>query len=144
MTRLLRPYPRPRHQGFTLLELMVVVVVVSILAAVALPSYTAYVQRAHRGHAKSALMQLAQWMERAATVTGVYPASADVPAGLKQVEGGRYTITVTRSDTTFSLTAAPQGAQAGDACGSFVLDQANRQTLSGSSGSATAESCWQR
>ena len=144
MPRTLRLRSRGPHHGFTLLELMVVVVVVSILAAVALPSYNAYVQRAHRGHAKSALMQLAQWMERAATVTGSYPASGDVPSGLRQVEGGRYTITVTSAGTTFSLTAAPQGVQSGDACGSFVLDQANRQMLSGQSDSATAEACWQR
>lgn len=144
MTRPLRLRPRGPHHGITLLELMVVVVVVSILAAVALPSYNAYVQRAHRGHAKSALMQLAQWMERAATVTGSYPASGDVPLGLRQVEGGRYTITVTSSSTTFSLTATPQGAQSGDECGSFVLDQANRRLLSGQSGSATAATCWER
>ena len=64
--------------GFTLLELMIVVVVLGILAAIALPSYREYVRRANRAEARAALQAASQWMERAFTARGTYPALAEI------------------------------------------------------------------
>jgi type IV pilus assembly protein PilE len=132
------------HRGFTLIELMIALALVGILVGIALPNYAEYVKRGHRSTAKSALTQLGQWMERAATATGRYPAAASVPSGLLTVEGGRYVITVRGSTdgANYELEAAPAGGQVGDRCGTFVVDQANRRTLKGATG--TVAECWER
>ncbi len=116
-----------RQQGFTLIEVMIVVAIVAILAALAFPSYTEYIRRGHRAEARAALLQGAQWMERAATATGTYPLTASFPATLTTIKSGRYTIAVASppasaaSGTAFTLTATPAGGQVGDRCGDYTL-----------------------
>ena len=107
---------------FTGLPLTVAAPVLGVLLKVALPSYEQYVLRGHRGQARATLMQVGQWLERAATAQGTYPAAAQIPADLLKVEGSRYTVTVLTTATTFVLTATPSGRQAADACGTFWLD----------------------
>ncbi len=146
-----------RHKGFTLLELMIVIVVIGILAAIAIPSYTQYIQRSHRSNARNALIQTAQWMERAATASGTYPTGAAIVFPV--VEGGRYTVALSAdaalsSATTYSLTATPTGGQVTDPCGSLLLNQANNRSTRNSANTGVRaaadialqsdEACWQR
>lgn len=116
-----------QHQGFTLIEVMIVVAIVAILTAIALPNYSEYVRRGHRAEARAALLQASQWMERAATATGTYPLTAAFPATLTTIPSGRYTIAVASpsagaaSGTAYTLTATPAGGQVGDICGNYTL-----------------------
>ena len=137
--------------GFTLIEMLIVLAMVGILSGIAFPIYRGYVSRMHRADARSALIQAAQWMERAATATGRYPTTAQIPAALTQLPDGRYTISVTSPDplqapalNSYRIVATrnPTGSQALDACGDFALDQANRQTILNNAAQSTALVCW--
>lgn len=136
------------QRGFTLIEVMIVVVIVSILSAIAYPSYTEYVARGHRADARAGLLQAQQWLERAATATGVYPTA--LPANLTWATDNtkRYTIGLAAGNTNsaFTLVATRKagGAQAKDKCGDFTITNTGvRGALNYSSGTAVEE-CWNK
>lgn len=136
-----------RLQGLTLLELMVVVALIGILSAIALPNYAQYVLRSHRADARSALLQAAHWMERAATATGAYPLAEQFPQSLQAIPSGRYRIGIESplegdaDGVSYRLTATRQNAQSNDACGDFTLDHTGVQGVTGALGK---EQCWGR
>lgn len=134
------PLQRRQQSGFTLIELMIVVAIVGILSAVAYPSYTEYVRKGHRAEARAGLLQAAQWMERAATATGVYP--DDIPTSLQSVPGGRYTISAESDGATFKLTADPEGTQTGDKCGKYTLTHTGARDNTDMSAGITSAECW--
>ncbi|MCL2524286.1 MAG: prepilin-type N-terminal cleavage/methylation domain-containing protein [Betaproteobacteria bacterium] len=117
------------NRGFTLIEVMVVVAIVAFLAAIALPSYNDYIRRAHRADARAGLLQAQQWLERAATATGVYPDA--LPNALLSTEGGRYAIGMAGGGAAYTLTATPGGAQASDECGAFTLTNTGERGAAG-------------
>lgn len=140
------PFNRRLAQGFTLIELMIVVAVVGILSAIAYPSYTEYVRRGHRADARAGLLQVQQWLERAATATGTYPTS--LPSALTWTADNtkRYDIAFQAGNTTaaYVLTATPKGAQTGDKCGTYTLSNTG---VRGAAGKKSGESgynpdCW--
>ncbi len=126
-------------KGFSLIELMIAVAVVGISAARALPSYTAYTERSRRADGKAALQRAAQWLERAVTATGTYPAV--LGAGLTPSEGNHYDLVYAQvgGGTGYTLTATPRIADTG--CGNLSLNQAG---LRGETGTLTANDCWNR
>jgi type IV pilus assembly protein PilE len=131
--------------GFSLIELMVVVAIVAILAAVAYPSYQEYVARSRRADAKTVLLEDAQFMERFFTQNGTY-VDAVLPVTEAPKDGSTkfYDISFveTATATAFRIRAVPKGAQAGDKCGTLILNQSNQKSVSGASlGSAE---CWNR
>ena len=141
-----------KHQGFTLIELMIVVAVVAILSSIAYPSYTEYVRRGHRAEARAGLLQGQQWLERAATATGTYPASDSnaFPVNLKKVPGDRYEITlasptggvIADRGRTYTLTATPKGAQTGDRCGAFTVTHTGLRGAKGVTSGDIVRDCW--
>ncbi|OAI21154.1 pilus assembly protein PilE [Methylomonas lenta] len=135
--------------GFTLIELMITVAIVGILASIALPSYQDSVMKSRRRDAQGALMGLANAMERHFTETNSYLGAADsgadtgspaIYATQSPVDGGTafYNLTISAAtSTTFTLTAAPTGAQANDICGSLTLTNTGARDFTG-----TGADCW--
>lgn len=139
-------------KGFTLIELMIVVAVIAILAAVAYPSYQDSVRKSRRADAKAVLTELAQWMERNYTEAHRYDQNkagaaidtAALPFDKAPKDGNDtyYNITVATGANTFTLTATPANAQAGDKCGSLTLNQAGQKGVTGAAAGVTAADCW--
>lgn len=129
---------------------MIVVAVIGILGAIAYPSYTEYVMRSHRTDARMGLLQAQQWLERAATATGLYPTT--LPASLTWADDSskRYTIGFSNgnSDTAFTLTATPKqnSLQIKDKCGTLTLAYTGQRDIKDkpSGSTMTAADCWNR
>ena len=131
-----------RQLGFTLIEVIVAMACVAVLVTVAWPSYQSLVERSRRAQARTALLQAAHWLERAASANGSYPASTDIPASVLQVEGQRYQIQVSSSPQSYTLSALPLGSQSADACGTFTLNNLGVRGVQGATQSAAQ--CWGR
>ena len=138
---------RTRSYGFTLIELVITLAIVAILAAIAFPAYQDHVRRARRADAQAALVELAQWMERNFTEDLSYDPDGDGETTLpfKEVprEGSNKYYGLSLSNltaTTFTLNAAPKGAQVSDKCKTLTLTHTG---LKGTTNSALGvEECW--
>jgi len=134
-------------KGFTLIELLVAIMIVGILSAVAVSSYQDYTRRAQRADAKAVLLEVAGWMERNYTATGLYnvdPAGAAIaatPITQSPKDGtARYAISFSAiAAQSFTAQAVPATADA--ECGTLTLDNLGVQT---ESGTGTVADCWQR
>lgn len=136
------------EKGVTLIELMITVAVVAILASIALPSYNQYVVQSRRSEAKSSLLELSQFMERYYTTNSAYNktsgatatslAASDLPYSSVPKDGGAayYSIAVSSTSSTYTLTLSPTGVMAGDNCGNYTINQ------TGSHSPASNSSCW--
>jgi len=137
-----------KNRGLTLIELMVVVAIIGILAAIAYPSYQEYVHRANRAEAKSILLEMAQLLERNYTEANRYDQTSagggfSLPVTQSPHAGtAKYTIQFaegTLTQNTYTLEAVPEGAMAGDACGTLALTQTGAKSVSGSK---SVDECW--
>ena len=138
-----------KNQGFTLIELMIVVAVVAILSSIAYPSYTEYVRRGHRADARMGLLQAQQWLERAATATGVYPTTLPDTFTWASDATKRYTIGFQTGNTNaaFTLAATPKnGPQKNDKCGTYTLSNTGVRGAAGKVSSDTGYNpdCWNK
>jgi type IV pilus assembly protein PilE len=145
------PTPTPgasaRIRGFTLIELMITVAVVAILAAVAMPAYFDSVRKSRRGDAITALNQISQAQERWRANNVAY--TTDLSASGLRVSNpasGYYTLAVSAAaSASYTATATAAGAQSGDSkCTALTLSMNGGAVTYASSGSGTANFCWNR
>jgi type IV pilus assembly protein PilE len=134
---------RPAEQlGFTLLELTIALACTAILSSLAWPNYQALLQRNQRAQARTALLQAAHWLERAASANGNYPAPAEVPTSVLQIEGVNYKLSISSTAQTYTLSATPFGQQSADACGTLTLNHLGARGVQNAN--TTAAQCWGR
>lgn len=119
------------HNGFSLIELMIVVAVIGILAAVAYPSYQSYIARSKRAAAESLLVDLASKEQQFLMDARSYTSSlsdlgySSLPSDVQ----GNYTITITpttmpaTASITFTITAIPTSGSPQASFGNLTIDQ---------------------
>ena len=129
-------------QGFTLIELLIALACVALLASLAWPSYQHLIMRGQRAKARVSLLQASHWLERTASANGSYPLTTDVPASVLQIDGQRYTMTITSTTQSYTLSAIPLGAQTADPCGTLTVNHLGVRSVLGAS--ETAAQCWSR
>lgn len=85
------------HQGFTLIEMLMVLIILSVIAAFAVPNYQEYARKKERAVAQQEMQRVAMELERFRgknfTYAGFPTVSVRVPTDTNQKQ--TYTITVT-------------------------------------------------
>jgi type IV pilus assembly protein PilE len=136
-----------QSRGFSLIELMIVLVIIAIIAAIAVPSYRHYIVRAHRVDAQRTLTDLATREERFFYSKNTYTDQMEDVNGSVGMGTPDYTFAITAPKggdiaTGYLITATATGNQARDdaQCQTFGVDQAGRQTSTGTIDNDPA--CW--
>ena len=122
----LKPGLSKHQSGLTLLELMIVLVIVALLATIAWPGFAEHFQRVRRQDAITTLLRIQLQQEQWRAQDTDYATLAELGWGPARSLEGHYRLELRGRDAAgFLVVARPrrQGAQAGDACGSFALNQ---------------------
>ena len=141
-----------RVAGFSLLELMITVAAVAILAAIAFPSYQLWVQKSRRADGTTALMDLANRMQRYYSENNTF-ASATIAAGVPATDvlasnispQGYYTLSFNPNPplaNSYGLVATRRGLQTADTrCGDLTLTSTNVRNMVNNTVTDPTE-CW--
>ena len=126
-----------KQRGFSLVELLITIAILGLLVAIAVPSYRGQAIRGARTEAIDEILRIAQFEQQTFTRTNQYAAPANNPY---ITQNGRYQIAtvINNGGQGYMITAAPQGGQANDPCGTLSLDEVGRK---GSTGGNAAD-CW--
>jgi type IV pilus assembly protein PilE len=138
MRHIIRQRARRRSAGFTLIELLVVVAVVALLATIAYPSYRDHIRKSSRVAAQQELLELSAMQEKiylnsnafTSKLTNAYDGTTN--GGLGKTGGkstdGRYTLALTATAQSYTLSATPVAGTQQDGDGAFQLASTGTRT----------------
>ena len=142
------------NKGFSLIELMAVLTIIGILTTFAYPGYRDYIIRAHRSDGQTALLDLANRMERYYSENNSYE-NATIGSGGEtdvlsndQSSDGWYVLSITHateSDYTLQATPISTQSRSDTSCQSLTLTSYGAKGITnGPAGVPTAatSSCW--
>lgn len=138
-----------KHQGFTLMELMIVVAIIGILAGIAYPSFSDSMKKGRRADAKTGLLGLAMAQSKLRGSCSTYGSaigSANSCSGTGTVKGtetsenGYYKFSISgATGNAYTLIATAQGAQTSDTgCTEMKVEF----SATNPKGSKTPIACW--
>lgn len=143
--------PKRLHDGFSLLELMIVVAIIGIIAAIAVPSYENSVVKTNRKAVTACMLEVSQFMERFYTTNLRYDQNLAGTAvtmpelGCRNDLAGSYTLAFQSAPTAsaYSVQATPIGRQLAKdtSCLTMRIDQTGAKSVTGSL-SATPNDCF--
>lgn len=125
------------HQGFTLIEVMIVVVIISIIAGIAYPSYKKSVERTKRVEAQSRMLEIGQRLQAYKITQGSLktatihqfgdkiPLSGSTNYELKLTDEEGNPLATSAKAYTWQLTAEPKNSM--DGTGALTLNHAGQQ-----------------
>lgn len=109
-------------RGFTLIEAMIVVAILGIIVAFGYPAYRDQVMKSRRAEGMSALLELADRLERYYSDKGTYAGATPANIFRSTTEKGNYQLKIESQDAVaFTVSASPLGSQQKDKCGKFTL-----------------------
>jgi type IV pilus assembly protein PilE len=151
-------FNRRSSSGFTLIELMITVAIIAILSRIAYGSYAESVSRSKRAQAQTAIISLAQAMERYYTKNNTYAtatlgtgAGAIYPSAVPATGGAYYTLSLSNlsaNNYTITATRNATGVMKNDKCGDFTFTAAGTKSLANydvgkyATLSAAVAACW--
>jgi len=119
---------------------MLVVAILGIIVAFGYPSYRDQVIKSRRAEGMSALLELADRMERYYSDKGTYTGATTDTIFRTTTEKGHYQLTIDSQDAiAFTVSAKPLGDQQKDKCGTFTLTS---QGIKSVSKSGMQDECW--
>ena len=118
--------------GFTLVELMIAVAIIAIISAIAIPSYQSYITDSYRNQAAADVKVCALAMERYFSEDFTYVVDDGDYSSICNLTSptsgtGRYSLTVSAAQTTFTIEAEPISGSCADNC--IRLTQDGSQTI---------------
>ena len=143
-----------RNKGFSLLELLIVLAILAVFITIAYPGYQTSITRARRSDGQTALLDLANRLERYYSEQQSYEgatlgtgSSTDIlPSSYSPQKWYRLVI-ASQTDTNFTIEAIPGNVQASDdlLCQTLTFNSLGlKGILSGPKGAPTGNlaNCW--